>query len=170
MTIRDIRQTTRGPLRDSVIQSMGKEDYIPFRLCTDVHGCRLTLDLVECALYSGIAVLILGNQHLLMASILFRRTLCLMHCIICISPLSIFLEVRIMLIACRWVTDLVEHSGRRLFLGTGLHCRNVFWRSFSYSSPGQLAVAVATVSPVWRSQRPFSVENSSGGHGAASLL
>ena len=48
-TIREIRKITsyptndqiidqfnayvRGPLRDSVVQSMGREDYIPFRLC-----------------------------------------------------------------------------------------------------------------------------------------
>eukprot|EP00435_Cladocopium_sp_Y103_P039428 s376_g10.t1 len=170
-TIRDIRHITsyptsdqiidqfnayvRGPLRDSVIQSLGKEDYIPFRLCT-VAGLPWILwnvryllgcgaDCRKSASSDGFSSV---SQYFVFDAIYY----------LFISPLSIFVEFPSLLIACRWASDLVEHSGLRLFFGTGL-CSIVmyFEDRFLLLQCGVLAAAVAKFSPLWLAASLLSV-------------
>ena len=63
-----------------------------------------------------------------------------------------------MLIACRWATDLVDHWGLRLFLGTGL-CVVVmyFGDRFILLQCGVLKVAVSDFSPLWLAAAVVSV-------------
>ena len=170
-TIREIRHITsyptndqiidqfnayvRGPLRDSVIRSMGKEDYLSFRLCT-VAGLPWILwnvpyllgcgaDCRQSASSDGFSTV---SQYFVFDVIYYFY----------ISPLNMFLEFPTMLIACRWVTDLLEHSGLRLFLGTGL-CIVVmyFGDCFLLLQCGVLAVAVTDFSPLWLAAAVVSV-------------
>ena len=63
-----------------------------------------------------------------------------------------------MLIACRWVTDLVDHWGLRLFLGTGL-CAVImyFGDRFLLLQCGVLKVTVVEFSPLWLAASAASV-------------
>ena len=137
----------RGPLRDSVIQSMGREDYVPFRLCT-VAGIPWMLWNVLYILGCGADCRKAASSngfHSVSQNFVFDAMYYLY-----ISPLTIFVELPTMLIACRWVADLVEHCGVRLFLGTGL-CIVVmyFVDHFLLLQYGVLAVAVTRCSPLW---------------------
>ena len=145
----------RGPLRDSVIQSLGKEDYISFRLCTvaaltwiflnvrSLLGCGA--DCRKSASSDGFSSV---SQYFVFDTIYF----------LFLSPLSVFVEFPSMLIACRWVTDLVDHWGLRQLLGTGL-CVIVlyFGDRFLLLQCGVLKVAVVEFSPLWLAASVASV-------------
>ena len=170
-TIREIRHITsyptndqiidqfnayvRGPLRDSVIRSMGKEDYISFRLCT-VAGLPWILWNVRYVLGCGADVQKPASSDgfsSVSQYFVFDTIYCLF-----LLPLSIFVEVPSMLIACKWATDLVGHWGLRLFLGTGL-CVVVmyFGDRFILLQCGVLKVAVTAFSPLWLAAAVVSV-------------
>ena len=170
-TIREIRHITsyptkdqiidqfnayiRGPLRDSVIRSMGKEDYISFRLCTVaglpwifLNVCYLLGCGADCQKSASSDGFSSAWQYFVFETIFY----------LFLPPLSTFVEFPTMLIACRWVTDLVEHWGLRLFLGTSL-CAIVPYCAdrVLLLQCGVFAVAVAELSPLWLAASVVSV-------------
>ena len=106
----------RGPLRDKVLQSMGQEDYISFKLClvatlpwvfnsmVYLLGCDGYRDCESRALDSGFSS---ASQYLVSNLMTYGFT----------AALGTILEVPPMLITCRYLTEILEPGATRMLLG-----------------------------------------------------
>ena len=139
----------RGPLRDNVIQSLGKEDYISFRLCTVAGLPWIFLNMrsllgwgADCrksASSDGSDGFSSASQYIVIETYY-----------VFLTTLGTLVDFPTMLIACRWVTDHVEHFCERLFVGTVL-CTGVmyFGDRLVLLQCGIFTVAVEQFSPLW---------------------
>ena len=105
----------RGPLRDKVIKSMGKEDYISFKICivpalpwffysmTYVLGCDGTVDCQTSASRGGFA----SVAQYMTSNAFFYYFL---------APFGQALEFPALLIACSYATEFVSHAASRMAL------------------------------------------------------
>ena len=106
----------RGPLRDRVLQSMGKEDYLSFKLCfvatlpwffnsmVYLLGCDGHPDCQTRVSSSSFSF----SQYFISSFIFYAFA----------SALGNILQLPLLLLACRYVTELVEPGAWRMLLGT----------------------------------------------------
>ena len=105
----------RGPLRDKVLKTMGKEDYISLKICmvvalswffssmTSVLGCDGTPDCHKAASRGGFS----SVAQYMTCNAVFNTLL---------SPLGTLLEFPAMLIACSYTTQFVPDTATRVVL------------------------------------------------------
>ena len=105
----------RGPVRDKVLKSMGKEDYISFKICfvpalpwffysmTYVLGCDGTADCQTSASRGGFT----SVAQYMTSNAIFCSFL---------APLGTAMEFPPLLIACSYATEFVSHAASRIAL------------------------------------------------------
>eukprot|EP00438_Fugacium_kawagutii_P027188 Skav231829 [mRNA] locus=scaffold4070:27222:28133:+ [translate_table: standard] len=141
----------RGFLRDSVLESMGKEDQISFKLCLVANlpllclsmvlilGCDGRSDCEKSASYAGFSSI---SQYTI-ANILF-------WCYV--NPLVTIAEFQLVLSACHWVKKLISDDaiGLSRLLGSSL-CACVMFLADNciFAQRGILTVVVAMYDAQW---------------------
>eukprot|EP00438_Fugacium_kawagutii_P008969 Skav214290 [mRNA] locus=scaffold2257:228618:230602:+ [translate_table: standard] len=145
----------RGPLRDNVLESMGKEDQISFKLClvatlpslclsvVFILSCDGRSDCEKSASYAGFS----SVSQYTMTNLLFW---------VCFAPLGTIVDVPLMLSACHWVNQLKlisdSHHATSLsrLLGSCL-CACVMYLADTcmFAQRGILTVTVAMYEPHW---------------------
>lgn len=109
----------RGPLRDSVVESMGKEDDWSFRLClvaTMPYVCLSVLFIMSCDGCSDCA----KSASYAGFSSVWQYTMTNLVFWVCLAPLVLLIEFQLVLKSCNWVSQQLSETSLRMLLGSCL--------------------------------------------------
>jgi len=139
----------RGPVCDSVVKSMGKEEYISFSLClvtimpaiwsgaVYVLGCDGDTDCEKSAVdrgYRSVSQYMLGNA--------------IMNLIV--QPLIVSMTCPLVLQTIHWVASFAVGSAPRMIIGSLINALVLFlWNSFCIAECGMCLVVFARYSHSW---------------------
>eukprot|EP00438_Fugacium_kawagutii_P024166 Skav223375 [mRNA] locus=scaffold1536:221253:222023:+ [translate_table: standard] len=140
----------RGPLRENVLEWMGKEDQVSLRLCSVATLPWLWLSVLSVLSCDGRTHCEASSSHTGFPSAWQYAIIGIVYWG-CLAPMVAMTEFQLILFSCKWVQLKVsEHDALRTLLGSGL-CAVVMFLcdQIFFAQRGILVVTVAMYEPHW---------------------